>query len=266
MARKVRKFAGRFVRPALSVTGHAGSTGHIITAGADAGRHWHCLDGSYSHARKSRGYSQYNPMPCNRLAYRTASCRSKLGTSTLMAEAKGSCGVSPDPSIISQPTASTLTPWGCSCLSVCLSSATRTGGLARCGMRDMPTEGAKGPAAISSHPQLTTANEPASQKSYGEVNRGRLQMEPRTPPPFRCGSGTTAVTSSSLLDPACARCGYLRAPLAVSRPCAFAPCLVREGREEKKKKKIVGAYQILLFFLTLLSQRRGVAPVTLPHL
>ena len=38
MARKVRKFAGRFVPPALSVTGHAGSTGgHIITAGADAG-------------------------------------------------------------------------------------------------------------------------------------------------------------------------------------------------------------------------------------
>lgn len=75
----------------------------------------------------------------------------------------------------------------------------------------------------------------ASPKSYGEVNRGRLQMEPRNPPPFRCGSGTTAVTSSSLLDPACARCGYLRAPLAVSRPCAFAPCLVREGGEEKKK-------------------------------
>lgn len=76
---------------------------------------------------KSRGYSQYNPMPCNRLAYRTASCRSKLGTSTLMAEAKGSCGVSPDPS-------HHLTTHGIYAnalglfLSFCLSSATRTGG------------------------------------------------------------------------------------------------------------------------------------------
>lgn len=207
-------------------------------------------------------------MPCNRLAYRTASCRSKLGTSTLMAEAKALAGyprTHPHHLTTHGIYANALGLF----LSVCLFVLCHEDRGARA-MRDAGYAHRRGEGARSDQqPPAANHCQLASQPKelWGSKSRAVANGAEKPPPPFRCGSGTTAVTSSSLLDPACARCGYLRAPLAVSRPCAFAPCLVREGEEEKKEvKKIVGAYQILPFFLTLLSQCRGVAPVTLPHL
>lgn len=141
--------------------------------------------------------------------------------------------------ITSQPTPSTLTPWGCSCLSICLSSATRTGGGEARAMRDAGYAHRRGEGARSDQqPPAANHCQLASQPKelWGSKSRAVANGAEKNPP-FRCGSGTTAVTSSSLLDPACARCGYLRAPLAVSRPCAFAPCLVREGGEGKKEVK-----------------------------
>lgn len=152
----------------------------------------------------------------------------------------------------SQPTPSTLTPWAFSCpLPRGQGPACR---MSWCGMRDMSTEGGEGgPAAISTHPQLTnwpySCQPRAPEAVVGEraaVANGAVA--PPLPPPLRQRHSSG---HDSCLDSACARCGYLRAPLAVSRPCAFAPAgrvwprRGQRGNKKKEVKKIDGAYRTL---------------------
>lgn len=143
----------------------------------------------------------------------------------------------------SQPTPSTLTPWAFSCpLPRGQGPACR---MSWCGMRDMPTEGGRGGARSDQHPpaanQLALFLPTTSPRSRGGRKGGGCKWSrcppPPLPPPLRQRHSSG---HDSCLDSACARCGYLRAPLAVSRPCAFAPAgrvWPRRGQRGNKKKK-----------------------------
>lgn len=142
-------------------------------------------------------------------------------------------------SITSQPTASTLTSWGFSC-TACLSSATRTdrGWLARCGMRDMPTEGAKG-ARSDQQPPAANHCQPASPKGYGEVNRGGCKWSRRNPPSVAAAAQQRSPAARSSIPPAHA---VWLSPGSTCRLPSMRVCAllvgqdsVREGGEKKKK-------------------------------
>lgn len=99
------------------------------------------------------------------------------------------------------------------------------------------------PQRSAAHPQLTTCPFPANQQQRSRrqavANGAGPSLLP--PPSLRCGSGTTAVTAALSIPPA--RSGYLRAPLAVSSPCAFAPARATlawsEETEKTKWKKLL---------------------------
>lgn len=96
----------------------------------------------------------------------------------------------------------------------------------------MPTEGAKGPAAISSHPQLTTASQP--KELWGSKSRAVANGAEKTPPSVAAAAQQRSPAAPSSIPLAHA---VVISGLHLPSPVHARLRLAWSEKGEKKKKK-----------------------------
>lgn len=185
-------------------------------------------------------------MPCNRVVYRTASCRSRH---TFSSKSRETLAGYPRTHHLSQPTASTLatlTSWDFPVLCHDDRGLSRAGLRDAGGMQDMPSKG--GPQRSAATRSYCVDHCPTSlptqqpKRPWGSKRRAVANGAGPKPPPPRRGSGTAAVTDTSCSVPACVLFwlspgSTCRLPSMRVCACCVGRDLVTDGDARRKKKE-----------------------------